>query len=466
MVALLTGLLLALPSGYVVVMAAAMVVWLVTWALHWRAAFTALFVFLPVAAVPGILLQQQGWPTLLKDGLFLLPAYLGLTLSVMRLGRLGWHLPSSLTLALTALGIVIVLQSVRVIGSSPLVALIGLKTWLLYIPLLFVPRVALVSLAAVRRFIRMTLIVSLIPAAVGLIEFGLVLSGHADLAYQWYGDLGSSVTQGFTQVGVSDQILVRRVPSTFNFVTQFVAYCLIAVPIAVVTWMSDPDSRWRRVAGLVSVATVAAGFGSGSRTFYLWGPIEISLVLVLMKRGRLQVATAIVVCGAAAVVAIGSELAQIGAFITGLGWDYLVNAQAAEFSYVYREAGLWGVGAGLDTNGSRYVLGSESLPFRTEGWYALTFLELGLPGVILVLLTWLILIRRAWITLQATRETVAGPIAVGAFVILLCSIVNLYKGVSLEYDPLNIYFWSICGLILILPQLASEAEWSRSLHGN
>jgi hypothetical protein len=43
--------------------------------------------------------------------------------------------------------------------------------------------------------------------------------------------------------------------------------------------------------------------------------------------------------------------------------------------------------------------------------------------------------------------------SVGAFVILVSTVINLYKGVSLEYDPLNVYFWFIAGLALSLPHL-------------
>jgi hypothetical protein len=67
------GVVIAMPSGHPL-LAVALTAWLVMWSLPWRAAFVRLFLFLPLAAVPGILLQQQERPTLLKDGLFLLPA--------------------------------------------------------------------------------------------------------------------------------------------------------------------------------------------------------------------------------------------------------------------------------------------------------------------------------------------------------------------------------------------------------
>jgi hypothetical protein len=312
------------------------------------------------------------------------------------------------------------------------------------------------SISDVQRFIRLLLVMSLVPALVGIAEFSLIVLGHPDLAYQWYGSLGADVSQGFAQVGVSDQILVHRVPSTFTFVTQFVAYCLITTPICLVALMSDPDARWRRVATVAAVAIVAAGFASGSRTYYLWGPLEIGLTLLLIGRRRLPLVTTIVAAASVATLAVGQQLVQVATFITSLGWDYFVRVQAGEFPAVYKAAGLLGVGAGIDANGSRYVLDSHTLPFGIEGWYALAFLELGLPGLILILLIWLVLLSRSWLSIAMTRGSAAGPIAVAVFVILASTIVNLYKGVSLEYDPLNVYFWFIAGLALALPKIGAH----------
>jgi hypothetical protein len=301
-------------------------------------------------------------------------------------------------------------------------------------------------------------LVSFIPSIVGLAEFLLVTWGHEDLAYQWYGEFGANVTQGFSQVGVSDQILVHRIPSTFTFVTQFVAYCLVTAPICMITWMSDPDARWRRIAAVGSLLIIGSGFASGSRTFYLWGPIEVGLVLLLVNRNRTKAVAAIAVATASAAFAIGGQVVQLTTFIPSLAWDYLVRVQAAEFPAVYASAGLLGVGAGVDTNASRYVLPSHLLPYGIEGWYALTFLELGAPGLILILIIWAILLRYAWLSVRLTDGSDASPIATGAFIILLTTVPNLYKGVSLQYDPLNVYLWATAGLALVLPRLSTAPD--------
>jgi hypothetical protein len=456
--AVLSGALVAWPRGWIVLVAAIGGAWLLAWSLHWRAAMLAMFLFIPVAAVPGILLQQQGWPTLLKDGLFVLPAYLGLIATVAAGRTFGWPLPAGLTISLLGLVLIVVLQAARVMTVYPLVGLIGLKTWVLYLPLLLVPAVAFVSIHDVRRFMHLLVLVSIIPSVVALGEFILVVTGHEDLAYQWYGELGSSVSQGFGQVGLSEQILVHRIPSTFTFVTQFVAYCLVTAPLCMITWMSDPDARWRRVAAVGSLLVIASGFASGSRTFYLWGPIEVGLVLLLLNRSRTKVAAAIAVSAASAAFAVGSQLVQLTTYLPSLAWDYLVRVQAAEFPDVYGIAGLFGVGAGVGTNASRYVLPAQALPYGIEGWYALTFLELGLPGLMLVLLIWILLLRHSWMSVRLTRGSDANPIAIGAFIILLTTVPNLYKGVSLEYDPLNVYLWAVAGLALVLPRLVSTAD--------
>jgi hypothetical protein len=453
-----TGVLAALPAGRLVLVGVVGAVWLLVWTHRWRAAFVALFVCLPVAAVPGLLLQQQGWPTLLKDGLFLLPAYVGLSLAVVKRPNVTWPLPPALTAMLAALVVIVLLQAVRLMPSLPLVSLVGLRAWLLYLPLILVPAVAIASIQEAQRLIRLLVVVSLIPATLALVEFALIASGRRDLAYSWYGSLGSGVSQGFLLVGVSDQLLLNRISSTFTFFTQFAEYCLLTTPLCLVIWMSDPDARWRRVAGLASVSIIAAGLASGSRTFYLWCPIEIALVLVLMNRGRFKVVAMIVSGGAVAVVAIGAQLLQVATFVTALGWRYLVEVQPLEFPRIYQAAGLMGLGAGIDTNGSRYVIGTGALPYDVQGWYGLAFLELGLPGLAVILIIWFLLVRHAWLGMLVTRASAAGPLAVAAFVILICTVLNIYKGISLEYEPLNVYFWAVTGLALALPRLAAHAN--------
>jgi hypothetical protein len=134
-----------------------------------------------------------------------------------------------------------------------------------------------------------------------------------------------------------------------------------------------------------------------------------------------------------------------------------VRVQASEFPAVYQAVGLFGAGVGIDTNGSRYVLASQTLPLGIEGWYALAFLEVGLPGLVLILVIWFVVVERAWFCVRVCRASAAGPLGVAAFVILATTVINLYKGVSLEYDPLNVYFWFVAGLALALPRMVAAS---------
>ena len=456
--AVLIGALAALPTGQTVLLAIAGGTWIAVWAVHWRSALLGLFLFIPVAAVPGILLQQQGWPTLLKEGLFLVPAYIGLALAASNSRSFRWPLSTGLTILLVGLVLIVIVQAIRVVPVSPLVALIGLKTWLFYLPLLIVPSAVFASVGEVQRFIRLLVAISLIPSLVCLIQFGLIAAGRQDIAYQWYGSLAAGATQEFAQIGVSDLITVHRIPSTFTFVTQFVAYCLVTTPFCLVTWMADSRRTWRHFAALATVLVVAAGFASGSRTFYLWGPIEIALIAMMVARRRLQVAITVAIGGAVAILTAGSQLVQLVATISSLGWHYLVYTQAAEFVAAYGTTGLVGIGAGLDTGASRYVLPSGALPVGIEGWYGVTFLELGLLGLVVVVCIWLVLLRHAWNAVRVTSGLPANPIAICAFVILLATVFNLYKGVSLQYDPLNVYFWSIAGLAIAIVRLTGGLD--------
>ena len=453
--AVLVGALSAVHWGWLVLVTLIGVGWLLVWSLHWRAAFIGLFLFIPVAAVPGILLQQEGWPTLIKEALFLIPGYLGLFMTLSSRRDVRSTLPASLTVLLVGLSLIVIVQAVRVVGTYPLVALIGIKTWLLYIPLVLAPTAVFTTMAQLSQFIRLIVLISIVPSLVALLELALIATGHADVAYGWYGALQSGVTQEFAQVGVSDEITVRRIPSTFTFFTQFVAYCLLTTPFCVLVWMSDRSKWWRYFGAGATVLIFCAGFASGSRTFYFWGPLEIAFMVLLIDRNRVKVLLTAAAAVSLAALVFGNELLQVASFVGGLGWDYVVRVQVGEFATTYQIAGLQGIGAGLDTNGSRYVLPTHSLPYQIEGWYALTFLELGLPGLVIVALTWLVILRLGWRSVRLTRRSDAAPIAICLFVILVATFANLYKGESLEYDPLNVYLWFVVGLALALPSLAA-----------
>jgi hypothetical protein len=446
----------AVGFGIFLLLAALCAFWLVLLLANWRLAGFGLLVFLPFAAIPGLILQQSGWPTLLKDGVFVIPAYFAALLATKR-DRLFWYLPRGLALGLIALMVVVGVQTIESLRSSPLVALVGLKTWLLYVPLVVLAQELFRSGKEVTRWARVLVIVALIPSVIGIAEAALIYSGAADVVYGFYGSLAQNVTQEFAVVGIGNVIGLRRIPSTFAFVAQYYLFLFAMVPLAASVWLGDQSKRWRIFGGVALLIISVAGVTSGARAFLVWLPVQLGLILLLNgRRGWVRFA-ALSSIVAAAFVSFGAITAGVPQFLAFLAQDYLFGFSFREMQAAVSLVGWLGAGVGTQTGATRYLLEPGSVVgIGIEGWYGKTLFELGLPGLVVVLYVWTLLLQRLWSVRRTLRAGPYGVLASSVFVFSLTTIVNLIKGPIIDIDPLNVYFWFFVGLGLALPKLSAK----------
>jgi hypothetical protein len=455
-VAISVGALTGAGFGLLVSLALLSALWLVILLVNWRLAPFGLLLFLPFAAVPGLILQQSGWPTLLKDVVFVIPAYL-LALLAARRDGLVWELPTTVSVGLIGLIVLIGAQTIESVRSSPLVALVGLKTWLLYLPLILLAQQLFANGKDAMRWVRVLVAVALIPCAVGIVEAVLIYSGAADIVYGFYGSLASKVTQDFAVVGIGNDLGLRRIPSTFTFVAQYDLFLFAMVPLAASVWLGDSSKRWRVFGGIALLIISVAGVTSGARAFLVWLPIQLGLILILTgPRGWIRFAALSSGLGIGFLF-VGGIVAGVPQFLAALANDYLFGLPFREIQAAVSSVGWLGAGVGTQTGASRYLLEPGSVVgVGIEGWYGKTLFELGLPGLVVVLYIWIVCLRRLWLARRVLKAGPYGVLASAIFVFALSTMVNLVKGPVIDIDPLNVYFWFFVGLGLALQRLGTR----------
>jgi hypothetical protein len=434
-------------------------IWVVLLSTNWRWATFMLLIVLPFSGLPTLILRQPGWPSQLKEVLFIVPAYLGAFL-VARRERLHWVLPKPLAVFLIALVLVVIMQVGPVLVASPLVALVGLKVWLFYVPLILLPQHLFRTMDEVIRWIRGLVALALIPAVIGLAEAALIYSGSATTVYNLYGSLAPDVTQSFATVGVAHDINLVRITSTFTFATQYYGLLFSMLPLAVGIWLGDPRRGWRTFGGVATLILGIAGVVSGARGFLVWLPVQVALILWLVGRRRLLLALTAVVAGG--LTAFASLVAGVYEVLGDLVNVYLFGVSSFQMQTVVKQVGLVGAGVGSDSGATRYVLDPALYAGGVEIWYGKVLFELGAVGLLAVVLLWLAILSILWrIRLRLRR----GPLFVMGtvlFVFALTTMLNLIKGPMIDLDPQNVYFWFFIGLALTLPSLARsmpQAEW-------
>jgi hypothetical protein len=430
----------------------------IAWAVsHWRWTARALLLVLPFAALPGLVLGAQGWPTLLKDFLFVLPAYAGAIPAIWRAPARAW-LPRPLLIVLAGLVGVVFVDAVRTVFSGGVVvATIGLKTWLLYVPLLTLPRLIFRRSSEVLRWTRLLIFIATIPAAIGILEAVLIYSGHESLVYASYGNLAEAVTQNFVGVGPSDDFSIKRIPSTFTFVFQYYLFLLTVFPIAVGVTLGTLARRSRMLVGGATFLIALGGVTCGARGFLAWLPVEIVLLALLAPRYRGWIPAVAGVGVVSAALILGDRLVQAFELIVSLVYNYAGPTGVQQWSTAFDAGGLLGVGVGMGTGAARYVVDDlGALGPGVEAWYAKVLYEVGVPGLVLVVLLWGLVLVGLWRARSRLRPGPTRSLSDGILVMALVSVLNLYKGPFLDLDPLNVYFWFLVGLGLSLPSLAAS----------
>ncbi|MGH8069663.1 MAG: O-antigen ligase family protein [Candidatus Entotheonellia bacterium] len=416
--------------------------------LRWRDSVRAALV---LAVLEGVLRKwifpDYGVLIYLAKDLLLLGGYLGFLLPrLVRRERFLFHHPASVPLVL--FGILAAVGFANPSQPSLGVWLLGVKAYLIYVPLLYVVPVAFRDILEVRRFLIGFAVFAIVPMTLGMIQFW-TQPGEVLNRYAWGEEFGADVA-------VFGEGNRARITGTFSFISGHVTYMTLIVLVAVALMAGIRGWRRRLSIGTVLALAVANLFMTGSRGPFMTLSVGIPAVLALAGvslRGLSLVRTAatglLVLSTVALVVNLFPD--AVGAFRERVEANDDVpdrlRALVSAPLWALGEAGLSGYGIGT-THQAVMFLGkgiSDDEPPRAEGEWEQIILEVGPIGFVLVLVVRLFVIMRAW---QAWRTEPKGEgraiFAAALVFVLLCLAGNVvFNHVA------GIFYWFMAGVALV-----------------
>lgn len=423
---------------------------------RWRLGFIGLLVFLPFAGVVSLKFQSVKAVLLLKDVVFVLPAYLSFFLFHPRERRLA-TIPKPVLWAMGFLALLVILQTMNPEIEHWMVAAIGLKVWLFYMPLIFLAAAYINSREDLARLLRILVILSIIPCAVGLLQwFGAMTFGYRETMESFYGEAARGATQNFGYHVYGGNLY--RIPSTFTFVSQYFGFTMGMAVFGYCLMRTDPSPGWRRF-GLVMLGVyVAASALSGARGALVFIPLLMVVTAFLDQRlsGILGIAIAVPV-----IVLTALNLGGLDPQILFGATKILVTNYSEEIVYeniinAFLQHPL-GIGTGMNTGAARHAFdtaaqASKQLSFL-ENYYAKAMVELGFIGLPAALAVFVAIIVKGLGVLRMLKDKGLRGAAAALVAFFIVIMIHSGKGWQVDYDPINVYLWVFAGVLFKLTAL-------------
>jgi hypothetical protein len=449
------------PATEVLVAPLAVVwVWLVL--RDWRWGIWGMIAYLPFVGVPEIITYPNTTlPVLAKDILFVAPCYmsLGARLLTRRLRIHSNGLPWQLFLLFGALNVVELFNPSL---SSKYVGLIGIKIWLLYIPLAFIVPLVIDSIKSLRTLLRAFVYLSAVPAALGLVEFLLIHAGKTDIVYRWYGKAASAMFyKGYFKLG--GQAFLTRIPSTFPSPAQYEYFLLTSVACGFALLALERESKRVGLTWAIIGADCIAALTSGERGAFIYVLFLLALTALWTGgvKGLLRMIPTAVGSLGATVLLFGGAAAGLYSLISQVTVAYGQQIFTQQITQALQTAVL-GLGPGMDSQAAGHYGGeSASFAWLAEGWWSRVIYELGLPGLALIAGIWLVIVWRGWMIWRCLQDRALARVAACLVVYVIVMLYVSLKSTPLDQDPSNVYIWLVVGLLPCLPGIAAVASRPR-----
>ncbi len=428
---------------------------------NWRWSVAGLLAYMPFSGLLIIAFYPHTTvPVLAKDFLFVLPAYLGF-IALCASRHIDISFRGAPIVLFTMLALLVVGQAFNPQLPNHLVGAIGIKVWLLYIPLYFVGYHLVRDKSDLSRTLGLMSLAALPTIALGIIEAVLVNGGHANVVYRLYGNAASATTQNFAQFDLAGGGSIHRVSSTFSFAAQYYAFAVSMIAVSYGWFRSRSAQKPRSLIGkIVWLLAIAAALTSGLRGAIVFVPLLI-LLITLFERGQLPrlfvrlLAPAVVLFAAGSV--FHSPLSNLISNAVKVGRQEFASVFVHGFNRAF-DLTLTGVGTGADTSASRYAFAERGTFAGVggtwyESWYVKAALELGIAGLVLTSLTLAAILLRGWHAHRSLRDPGLRAVSAALMAFLVWNLIYSIKGQYMDFDPINIYFWLFAGLLMKLPML-------------
>jgi hypothetical protein len=414
----------------------------------WQQAF---FIVIMVLTFEGMVrnLTNQVTVLLLKD-LLLGFVYLGY---LIECGRAFQKEPKfrRLLQILFALFLFIVVQLANPNLASPLIGLVGLKTLLFYIPLLFIAYEVLDSAPKIIIFSIFTVILADISGAFGLVQYVLGV------------DFISIFQPEGVMAAVGENGIYYKLPGTFASPGNFASFMIVGFTLA----MGLLYSKTSPVVKLFSLFSIfnlclvlllanhRATWVFVLLCFFLGAFLRTANTFVKLVRLGLALLLILAFINASTSTnnIVGDRLLQ---FTNGDGLQgYLIDAPIGQLNFTLTNGGFLGKGIGAAAPGARYLWSDFQF---IESFYAALLYELGPLGLLLevsLLFTVLLNLVMAFFRLKTSGYR---PIVFFIILLLLDTLVLSLTYAPIQIPPLSHYFWILPGVVLRLQRMQLQNQ--------
>jgi hypothetical protein len=435
----------------------------------WRWSVYGLLCYLPLSGIAilaayGTSRGERAVAILVKDFVFIIPAYIGFLWYFVKRRRKFWF-PGAPLVLFGLLALIVVIQGFNPDLPNHLVGLIGIKIWLFYVPLFFLGYYFVQSRRQLFSLLGLMAALAIIPAVIGIVEAIMYWAGDASTVYNVYGGAAAAATQNFTVFTVPGGCTIRRVPSTFSFFYQYYVFLASMLAVTYAWWRGGrPAGRQLKIGGALFVLLLVAVFVSGLRGAFVFIPFLLVVMFALSWHSPNRIPVLAVGGG---LCAFGATALLMGTAVCGVT-SHLGETFSGEIRPVVTTSisqavhRTWlGLGAGSDSTGARYAFPDLQLHTQVgpvqEAWYVKTYLELGVFGLVIVLALLLMILVRGVQVHRRLRDPRLKMVS-AAFIALIVWVL-LYNGKAqyMDFDPINVYFWLFAGILMKLPLLQEEA---------
>jgi hypothetical protein len=405
--------------------------------LRWRWGVFTVLLYLPVQGLVANLLYPDAAALLLNDTL-IGATYLGFCAALARREQ-RWLIPNWFVRAFLLLAGVCFVQAFNPQLTSPLVALVGFRVLLFYIPLFVIGfSFAQRSPLILDRLVWLVLIVSVPVNLFGIWEW---FQGPSVVSA-----LGPGFRRSIWIIGTeATSLVIFRPASTFAFTGHFGEYMVFVTLAALGALHAARRPRNVAVLALIFGTSIVAVILTAGRTAWFLLPVAaVGMYLIRGRPARIPPALPLSAIGLAIAIAVGLPIlySRLPSLARA---DYLLahlnnfNPFRPEF---FTWQGLIGHGTGSALGAARYVNGGVVPPQFEGSWFVPVYM-FGVLGLIAYLVLYGVTLRLAWFGVR----TMAGDRHwLGAAILCYLVVLVATEG-AINVPPANMFFWLFAGLL-------------------
>jgi hypothetical protein len=427
------------------------IAWLVLAIRHSRLAVWLLLLWIPMQGWVQLNVFADSSATVLIYEFLIIGVYIAFAIRAVKAPDL-YGPPAFVKYAVPFAAWMLLLVPMGISANGLLLTLLGVRTYLLPLPLLWVGYYAFQSRRELENVGWLLMAQAAVIAAVAVSQLTM-LSSVSGTVFE--------VPVGFGQAGVI------RPPGTFSAAGHYGMYILFVIPLAM-GLLSMAAPFWKRAAFAAGLAGGVIGLMANTqRATMVLLMIAVPLTAILARRRQAMMRMAVACAFGVSALFVGNQFAgtvfqeRIASIGNDLNATLVVNPMVRLRDSLLTP--VWGAGLGVASPGSGRLLPETSMaaPRRTgesikpaESFMAALIHDSGIPGLALFYLLLGVTLKRGLESVRACRGSDLGTLAAAIFSFQVAILLQSWAYDPLHFPPSRVLFWLWAGVLCALPRLA------------